>query len=200
MSRPILLLAVLAITGKYASGFFAANPIKTLARARRTARASTTEGGADVDATADPLGDDFNPKDYYTVVKPEDLQKEVYDKVDASLKDYNVSGEEVFRVYPYADLGLPVLNDCNNYFSGRFEDNFWHQNSDHVNVFIPLNDDEGKRDISIDFKVTKITIQIGNRETMELDASEKLIIDGSFWCLEEDKSGNRYVQLDIEKR
>ena len=37
--------------------------------------------------------------------------------------------EAIYREYPFANTSLPILPDCNNYYSGKFENYFWHQNA-----------------------------------------------------------------------
>jgi hypothetical protein len=110
--------------------------------------------------------------------------------------------EETFREYPteYKDSGLPLLPDANNYWSGSSEDMFWHQNSDNVFVFIPLEDSHNKRNINVDFQALSVTVNLPGKDKIEFSCEERLIPDGSFWIIEEDKDGKRFLHLDIEKR
>ncbi|RYH26739.1 hypothetical protein EON65_14010 [archaeon] len=109
-------------------------------------------------------------------------------------------GEETYRKYPFADLGLPLLLDHNNYYSGKFQDSFWHQNADQVLVFIPLDDSVSKSEIKANFEATKLSISVKGETIVAVRCFERIIPDGSFWIIEEDKNGQRYIQLDLEKR
>ena len=110
--------------------------------------------------------------------------------------------EETFGEYPtiYKESGLPLLPDANNYWSGSSGDMFWHQNSDNVFVYIPLEDSHNKRNINVDFQALSVTVSLPGKEKIEFSCEERLIPDGSFWIIEEDKDGKRYLHLDIEKR
>ena len=109
--------------------------------------------------------------------------------------------EETFRDYAkYADRGLPLLPDLNNYWAGSSGDMFWHQNSDNVFVLIPLEDDHNKRNIKVDFQALSVTVSLPGKDKIEFSCEERLIPDGSFWIIEEDKDGKRFLHLDIEKR
>ena len=63
--------------------------------------------------------------------------------------------ENIYRKYPFEDIKLPVLPDCNNYYSGKFGDYFWHQNADQVLVYIPVTDDITKNDVTAEFEVLR---------------------------------------------
>ena len=108
--------------------------------------------------------------------------------------------EEIYRVFPYGDKQLPILPDCDNYYSGSYKDYFWHQNADNVYVAIPIADNVGKKQIEVNFQATSVTIYISDKELVHFKAEERLIPDGSFWFIEEDKEGKRYLFIDIEKR
>lgn len=110
--------------------------------------------------------------------------------------------EECFREYPesYVAKGLPLLPDHGNYWSGESGNMFWHQNSDNVFVFIPLEDDMNKRNIKVDFQALGVKVTLPGKDLIEFPCVERLIPDGSFWIIEEDKQGNRYLHLDLEKR
>lgn len=109
-------------------------------------------------------------------------------------------GEETYRKYPSADLGLPLLPDHNNYYSGKFRDSFWHQNADQVLVFIPLDDSVSNSDIKATFEATKLSVTVKGETIVAVRCFERIIPDGSFWIIEKDKNGKRYIQLDLEKR
>jgi len=118
------------------------------------------------------------------------------------VKAQKEGGEELFRVYPYADMELPVLPDCNNYYSGKLGENFWHQNSDNVFVYFPISDEIKKRDIDVKFEAKRVTLNIDGMDNMPIsfECLERLIPDGSFWMLEEGKDNQKYLHLDLEKR
>jgi len=111
--------------------------------------------------------------------------------------------EQIFRKYPFEDqIKLPILPDCNNYYSGKFGNYIWHQNSDQVYVFIPVSNDITKNDIDVKFEAKKVTVSIGKEDPIGFDVLERIIPDGSFWVFEEDKNDNtkKYLMLDLEKR
>lgn len=108
--------------------------------------------------------------------------------------------EELFRSYPFGDNDLPVLPDCDNYYSGKFGDYIWHQNADQVYVYIPVSEDIAKYDVDAEFNALSVKLNIKGQEVVEFNTLERIIPDGSFWVMEEDKDGNKFVQLDMEKR
>ena len=130
--------------------------------------------------------------------------------------------EEIFREYPFNNVKLPVLPDCNNYYSGKFGDYFWHQNADQVLVYIPIGDDVDKSDIDVIFDVRKVIVNVKDQELISFNCLERIIPDGSFWILgtyyfiiilfswyvyslfthlpETDDKKQNYIQLDLEKR
>jgi hypothetical protein len=109
--------------------------------------------------------------------------------------------EQIFRQYPYDDAQLPVLPDCNNYYSGSFGDFFWHQNADQVYVFIPIGDDVSKKEIEVKFAAKSVEVRVCDKQLVLIDCQERIIPDGSFWVVEaSNKDGKRYLQLDLEKR
>jgi len=111
--------------------------------------------------------------------------------------------EEIFRKYPFEDtVKLPILPDCNNYYSGKFGNYIWHQNADQVYVFIPVNNDITKNDIDVKFEAKRVTVSIGKEDPISFDVLERIIPDGSFWVFEEDKNDKtkKYLMLDLEKR
>ena len=146
--------------------------------------------------------DTFYPKDYYTVVNPADG---IVSQPSGS-NDSADGKEVIFRKYRHQTLGLPILKDCDNYYSGNYGDSFWLQNADQVFVFIPIINEVKQNDISVSFTASSISISIDNDKVpvesrqQVLPCAEKLIPAGSFWTLESDNLGQRYIQLDIEKR
>lgn len=109
--------------------------------------------------------------------------------------------EETFRKYPFTDRELPILPDCNNYYSGKFGDYFWHQNADQVYVYIPISEDVIKSDIQVKFQTKSVDVKIKGVDEIAFKCVERIIPDGCFWVLETDKkTGNKFVQLDLEKR
>jgi CS domain len=109
--------------------------------------------------------------------------------------------EDIYRKYPFENVSLPILPDCNNYYSGKFGEYFWHQNADQVYVFIPIDDSICKKDVTAKFEAKKVTVSVKGEDVIEFDCLERIIPDGSFWVFEEDRQQNkRYLQLDLEKR
>eukprot|EP01041_Mallomonas_annulata_P004048 gene4049-8054_t len=111
-----------------------------------------------------------------------------------------LKSEQIFRKYPFENVTLPVLPDCNNYYSGKFGEYFWHQNAEQVYVYIPISDEVSKKDIKVDFAARKVTVNIHEQELTSFECMERIIPDGSFWVIEEGVNGQRYIQLDLEKR
>lgn len=107
--------------------------------------------------------------------------------------------EVVNRVYVPDDPNLVSLQDCNNYYSGKFGRFSWHQNSDQVVVTYPLMDNITKDHIKIKFDVSNLTIQILSDENINIVLPDKIIPDGSFWTFE-NCVNQTFLQLDMEKR
>lgn len=123
---------------------------------------------------------------------------EVLDKIR---KEQEARAEEIFRVYPFTEKSLPVLPDCNNYYSGKFEEFFWHQNADQVYVYIPISDEISKNDVSASFEAKKVSVSVKGKQVIEFECLERIIPDGSFWVIEKDgKDEKKFIQLDLEKR
>lgn len=111
------------------------------------------------------------------------------------------AGEEIYRKYPFEETQLPLLPDCNNYYSGSFGDFFWHQNADQVYVFIPIDESIGKKDVEVKFQAKSVEVKVGGSQVVAFQCLERIIPDGSFWVVEaSQKDGKRYIQLDLEKR
>lgn len=107
--------------------------------------------------------------------------------------------EQILRGFADRNNGLVVLTDCNNYYSGKLKDMFWHQNADQVLVFVPIGESVTKADVKANFTAQKVTVQIQERQ-IEMFCEQRLVPEGSFWVIETDKDGQRYVQFDLEKR
>lgn len=124
--------------------------------------------------------------------------KEAYNAIkEATTAD---TKEDIHRTYPYEQQGLPVLPDCNNYYSGSHGDIFWHQNADQVFMYIPVDNSVGKSDVKVNFEAKKVTVYLRSQEVVMFPCAERIIPDGSFWLFETDKDGKKYIQLDMEKR
>jgi len=124
--------------------------------------------------------------------------KETLDKIR---EEQESRSEEIYRVYPFENKALPVLPDCNNYYSGKFEEYFWHQNADQVYVYIPIEDDVSKNDISATFEAKRVSVSVKGVQVVEFECLERIIPDGSFWIIETDKEDKKkFIQLDLEKR
>lgn len=142
----------------------------------------------------------FDPKEFEQAMRKMNPMGNRMGSADAIIND--IREEQVRRKYPFDDYTeqLPILPDCNNYYSGAYGNYTWHQNADQVFVYIPINDDIGKRDIEIKFDALSVKVMINDEFLVKFDTMERLIPDGSFWVLETDKSGQKYIQLDLEKR
>lgn len=114
----------------------------------------------------------------------------------------DIREEQISRKYPFDDYTeqLPILPDCNNYYSGKYGDYSWHQNADQVFVYLPVEDDVTKRDVEVKFEALSVQLFINDELITEFATIERLIPDGSFWVFETDKNGQKYIQLDLEKR
>jgi hypothetical protein len=115
-------------------------------------------------------------------------------------KEQAARSEEIFSSYPFDDVKLPILNDCNNYYSGKFGEYFWHQNADQIYVYIPITNDILKTSISVKFEAKSVAVSLNDEELVSFECLERIIPDGSFWIIESDDKNNRYIQLDLEKR
>eukprot|EP00607_Mallomonas_marina_P010085 CAMPEP_0182419390 /NCGR_PEP_ID=MMETSP1167-20130531/3861_1 /TAXON_ID=2988 /ORGANISM="Mallomonas Sp, Strain CCMP3275" /LENGTH=270 /DNA_ID=CAMNT_0024594299 /DNA_START=260 /DNA_END=1072 /DNA_ORIENTATION=+ len=142
---------------------------------------------------------DSNYGDTQNKVPP--LRGEKLGELLDQIKDEQASREEVlYREYPFKNISLPVLSDCNNYYSGKYEDFFWHQNSEQIYVYIPINLEVKKGDVKVDFQARHVSVSINGEEIVYFKCLERIIPDGSFWVFESDSTGQRYIQLDMEKR
>lgn len=128
------------------------------------------------------------------------LQAEIESDAGGIQGKENEMRENVYREYPFDNISLPILPDCNNYYSGTFGDYFWHQNADQVLVYIPITESITKNDVNVKFGATKVSVIIDDLDAITFECIERIIPDGSFWCIEKDRTGQRYVQLDLEKR
>ena len=147
--------------------------------------------------------DDFDGQDFEKMLKSAGPVWTTDDNSDTikKLREEQVAREEdVYRKYPFDDIKLPVLPDCNNYYSGKFGDYFWHQNSDQVYVYLPVESSLTKNDVEVDFQALKVTVNIKGKQEVFFKCLERIIPDGSFWTFEKDSEGRLYIQLDLEKR
>lgn len=147
--------------------------------------------------------DDFDGQDFENMLKAAGPVWSTDDNSDTikKLREEQVAREEdIYRKYPFEDVKLPVLPDCNNYFSGKFGDYFWHQNSDQVYVYLPVDSSLTKNDVEVDFQALKVTVNIRGKQEVFFKCLERIIPDGSFWTFEKDSEGKLYIQLDLEKR
>jgi hypothetical protein len=152
------------------------------------------------------VGQSFDPVEYDKTLKNVDVGNRIVNcgvdqKVLESISNENdVMKEEIFRKYPFDDYKLPVLSDCNNYYSGKYNDSFWHQNADQVLVYIPVDQNINIKDISVRFEAKSVDLKIEDSLIIHLDFMERIIPDGSFWTIEFSKDGKKYIQFDLEKR
>lgn len=144
---------------------------------------------------------DFNPTDFINVLKKgnpninDNMKNNDIETIDETLD------KQIFRVYPYTNLDLPILKDCNNYFSGKIQKKiFWHQNSDQLFVYLPIDKHITVNDISAKFEAKTLSLNIKNNKDLFIEFFDRIIPDGSFYCFEYDKNGQKYIQLDLEKR
>jgi hypothetical protein len=108
--------------------------------------------------------------------------------------------EIIHRKYPYENLSLPMLTDRNNYYSGDFDDMFWHQNGDQVYIYVPLENAISRDEIDLTFEVKRLRLVIKDQEVFSIQLPERITPDSSFWVLETDSAGKKYIQIDMEKR
>jgi len=118
-----------------------------------------------------------------------------------SLREMIKDREETINRGFETDKGIPLLSDRNNYYSGEYEDKFWHQNSDQVYVYIPVIKDLSRAAVNVKFDARAVHVNVDGMEPFSFPCTERIIPDGCFWVLEEDvKSGDKYIMLDLEKR
>ncbi len=140
-------------------------------------------------------------KDSLPIASEDNTQSNKLDENDThETIDEKVEEEVLFRKYPFGNTQLPILPDCDNYFSGKYKDYFWNQNADQVYVYIPIDDSVDKNDVTVKFDVQRVEIKVKGEIVTSLKFSERLIPAGSFWIFERDNEGRKYLQLDIEKR
>lgn len=153
-------------------------------------------------ANSGSQGSDFDARDFEEALRNISPTK---GKNNGSAGDAIISdmrAEQISRKYPFDDYTeqLPILPDCNNYYSGKYGDYTWHQNADQVFVYLPVDDSVTKRDVEIRFEALYVDIKINDESVVKFSTIERLIPDGSFWVFETDKNGQKYIQLDLEKR
>ena len=152
----------------------------------------------------------FDPKEFEDVLKKSaggsvwggvggGTNEEVLNKMRAEQEAK--SAEEIYRKYPFEETQLPLLPDCNNYYSGSLGEFFWHQNADQVYAFIPIDDSVTKKDVDVNFQVKSVEVKVSDKLVVAFQCMERIIPDGSFWVIEtSQKDGKKYLQLDLEKR
>mmetsp|Transcript_19082 Transcript_19082/g.42570 ORF Transcript_19082/g.42570 Transcript_19082/m.42570 type:complete len:328 (+) Transcript_19082:80-1063(+) len=152
--------------------------------------------------------EDFDAKDFDDALKSMGpvygkkqgaLEGEDAEVFNALKKQQEAKAEEIYRVYPYAEIELPTLPDCNNYYSGEQGEYFWHQNADQVYAYLPIDRDVKRHEIKVSFAAKRVEVRIRGEEVAVIDCLERIIPDGSFWVFEEGAKG-RYLHLDLEKR
>ena len=113
-------------------------------------------------------------------------------------------GDEIISRQFETETTLPVLPDCNNYYSGTYNGMTWHQNSDQVYVYIPIDADIRKSSIEVKFEARYIQVSIDGQDDIVFACFERIIPDGSFWVIEQDDNDStgetKYIMLDLEKR
>jgi hypothetical protein len=155
------------------------------------------------DLEGEDIPSEFDPSDFQKFMRQyNDVQgpEPADDIIDGMREEQNARGEEIFRKYPFEDTKLPVLPDCNQYFSGKYKDYIWHQNADQVYVYIPIDSSITKKDIDVEFRALKVVVHIKELPDITFDTVERIIPDGSFWTFEKNSQGELYLQLDLEKR
>jgi hypothetical protein len=119
----------------------------------------------------------------------------------SSVKDDNADVQETIHRGFSTETSLPVLGDCNNYYSGESEGRFWHQNSDQVIVYIPIAESVNRHMINVKFAARLVTVNVDGMDAFSFPCTERVIPDGCFWMLEIDNNtDDRYLVLDLEKR
>ena len=155
-----------------------------------------------LDSSNSKAGSDFDAKDFEKALRniSPTKGKSMGSTEKAVIAD--MRAEQISRNYPFDDYTeqLPILPDCNNYYSGKYGDYTWHQNADQVFVYLPVDDTVTKRDVEIKFEALYVDIKINDESIVKFSTIERLIPDGSFWVFETDKNGQKYIQLDLEKR
>ena len=108
--------------------------------------------------------------------------------------------EKIFRSFPNRHLHLPILSDCDNYYSGQLGDIFWHQNADNVMIHIPIDNSIRQQNIRVKLDPFYGIVEVNDDCTAKFRCFDKIIPSGSFWTLESDNNSNRFLQLELEKR
>ena len=77
---------------------------------------STNENMGDANAN----GDNFDGQEFSDVLKS--ASSNWGKKLESPNTDIlNNMKEEIYREYPYSDINLPILSECNQYYSGKYE-------------------------------------------------------------------------------
>ena len=92
-----------------------------------------------------------------------------------SLLDAIADREETINRGFTTDKGIPVLGDCNNYYSGEYEGKFWHQNADQVYVYIPVSPNIQRGDIDVKFEARAVHASVEGMEPFSFPCSGKKI-------------------------
>lgn len=195
MLSVITLSAVLlCLAARYSNGFHLGKWLRGRQSVMKSLRMAESESESD---------GSFDPSAFEDALKKSGAAISNAAVTDKEKDDENTGAEKAektFREYPFKDLGLPVLADCDNYYSGKFGEYFWHQNADQLHIYIPVSEDMTRRDVKADFQASRVTFSLFGKEEFSFECVDRIIPDGSFWVFETDKDGKKYVQLDLEKR
>lgn len=121
-------------------------------------------------------------------------------KFISGYESLNKTTQIVSRKYPFTHLELPLLPDCDKFYSGKYGEIFWHQDADNVYIFYPIDYESlSKHDISVKFDVENISISIRGENMLSFKCFDR-ITPSSVWSVEKDKDGKAYLFIDLEKR
>jgi hypothetical protein len=108
--------------------------------------------------------------------------------------------QELVRLYQFEHLGLQVLHQVDQFYSGTYKSTFWHQNSEQLMIYFPIHDTSlTKQDVNCTMDYRECSVSVRGNPVISFPLYDTIKPDASFWAFEEDFSGRRYIGLDLEK-
>ena len=83
--------------------------------------------------------------------------------------------------------------------SGRADGYAWREGGEEVSVWVPLADDQGKRDVAVDFGLKEVAIAVGGAAVVAGRLRGKVRIDDCYWVIDDDYEGGRALQVVLAK-
>ena len=83
--------------------------------------------------------------------------------------------------------------------SGRADGYAWREGGEELSVWVPLADDQGKRDVAVDFGLKEVAIAVGGAAVVAGRLRGKVRIDDCYWVIDDDYEGGRALQVVLAK-